>query len=505
MAKRLLLGYDIGSSFVKASLVDADTGALIRSASSPSQEMKIDSPQPGWAEQHPNLWWANAVAATKKLFAKSRSSAPGISAIGISYQMHGLVLIDKHQNILRPSIIWCDSRAVAIGNKAFSDLGTDHCLRHFLNSPGNFTASKLKWVKDNEPKIYARISKIMLPGDFIAMKLTGEPCTTISGLSEGVFWDFHRRRIADEILQYYGFDSDLIPEIVPTFGVQGKLTDKGAAELGLKAGIPVSYRAGDQPNNAYSLNVLNPGEVAATAGTSGVIYGVTSENLFDIASRVNAFAHVNYSEEHPNKGVLLCINGTGIQYSWINHHLLDSRYTYEQMNRMASDVEIGSQGLSCFPFGNGAERSLENRQVQGHFSGINFNIHNKGHLIRAAQEGIAFSFRYGLEIMKQMGMEFSLVRAGDSNLFKSTVFQEAIVNSCNVDLEIYDTDGAQGAARGAGVGAAVFTSHKEALKGVKAKTSLHPHGATVKKYASAYERWKANLSNMLGSFNSSHQ
>ena len=494
---QLLLGYDIGSSFVKASLVDADTGVLVRSASSPPQEMRIDSPQPGWAEQHPETWWTNVVAVTKKLLSENGSRASGICAIGISYQMHGLVLIDKNQNILRPSIIWCDSRAVSLGNKAFSELGADYCLGHLLNSPGNFTASKLKWVKDHEPKVFAKISKIMLPGDFVAMKLTGEVCTTIPGLSEGVFWDFPERRIASTLLGYYGFDPGLIPQIVPTFGIQGKLTAKAASELGLKQGVPVAYRAGDQPNNAYSLNVLNPGEVAATAGTSGVIYGVTSENLFDTSCRVNIFAHVNYSEEHPSKGILLCINGTGIQYSWINHQLFDGRYTYEQMNQLAAGVEIGSEGLLCHPFGNGAERSLENREVHGHFSGINFNIHNKGHLIRAAQEGIAFSFRYGLDIMKQMGMKFSVIRASHANLFKSDVFQEAVVNSCGVDLEIYDTDGAQGAARGSGVGARVFASHEEALRGLKANHNLQPRQEIVRKYGLAYERWKAHLTRIV--------
>ena len=497
MAKRFLLGYDIGSSFIKASLVDADTGLMVRSASSPDKEMKIDSPHGGWAEQHPDLWWSNVVAVTRKMFSADPSFAGGVCAVGISYQMHGLVVTDKDQNILRPSIIWCDSRAVAIGNKAFSEIGDGHCLKHFLNSPGNFTASKLKWVKDNEPEIYKKIFKIMLPGDFVAMRLTGEVCTTISGLSEGVFWDFQQRAVAGDILEYYGFEPRMIPQIVPTFGVQGKLTLKAASELGLKKDIPVSYRAGDQPNNAYSLNVLNPGEVAATAGTSGVIYGVTAENLYDRASRVNAFAHVNYSDQRPNKGILLCINGTGIQYSWINHHLLDSRYTYDQMNEMASAVPIGSDGLLCYPFGNGAERSLENREVNGQFSGISFNIHDKRHLIRAAQEGIAFSFRYGLDIMKEMGMEFNVIRAGDANLFKSRVFQEAIVHSCDVDLEIYDTDGAQGAARGSGVGAGIFSSHGDALRGVAARTTVRRSREMTSKYGSAYDRWKADLARFL--------
>ncbi len=497
MKQKLLLGYDIGSSSIKASLINADTGELVSSANSPEQEMKINSPHSDWAEQHPDTWWQHVVLATKKMFSKKSLDDYEILGIGISYQMHGLVLVDKNQDVLRPSIIWCDSRAVEIGDKAFSDLGPDYCLTNCLNSPGNFTASKLKWVKDNEPEIYSRIFKIMLPGDFIAMKLTGEIHTTISGLSEGIFWDFTKKNISDEVIDYYGLDKKLLADTVPTFGKQGNLKTEAAKELDLKEGIPVSYRAGDQPNNALSLNVLNPGEIASTAGTSGVIYGVTDKNVYDDFSRVNTFAHVNYSNEKINNGVLLCINGTGIQYSWIKKNILGDAFSYDQLNEFASEVEIGSEGLLCHPFGNGAERVLKNKNVNGHFSGINFNIHDKRHLIRAAQEGIVFSFRYGLDVMKEIGLEFKVIKAGYSNLFQSKVFREAFVNTCNVNLEIYNTDGSQGAARGAGIGIGYFTSNEAAFKGLKVIEKLNPDKELVKKYDSVYKIWKSNLEQIL--------
>ncbi|MFO7447009.1 MAG: FGGY family carbohydrate kinase [Ignavibacteriaceae bacterium] len=497
MNNKLLLGYDIGSSSIKASLLNAETGELVSSANSPEREMKIESPKIGWAEQHPDTWWQHILTATKKMLDKAALKNYEIEAIGISYQMHGLVLVDKNYQVLRPSIIWCDSRAVEIGNKAFADLGSSYCLNNCLNSPGNFTASKLKWVKENEPDLYSKIYKIMLPGDFIAMKLTDKISTTVSGLSEGIFWDFKNKSIADELVNYYGFSKDLFPEIVPTFALQGALTSKAAGELGLKAGIPVGYRAGDQPNNALSLHVLNPGEIAATAGTSGVIYGVTDKNLHDPDGRVNPFAHVNYSEKQPNVGVLLCINGTGIQYSWLKQNILDNKYSYDELNDMASKVSIGSEGLLCFPYGNGAERSLKNKDVKGHFSGINFNIHGKGHLIRAAQEGIVYSFRYGLDVMKSMGMEFKVVKAGFSNLFQSKVFTEAFVNTCNVDLEIYNTDGSQGAARGAGLGIGYYKSDDEAFKGLKVIEKLTVNPDLVKNYEAAYQVWKNQLEKIL--------
>jgi xylulokinase len=499
MKKTLLLGYDIGSSSIKATLLDAATGEGVATAVSPAQEMKILAPRIGWAEQQPDVWWQHVVASTRTMVAQLGSQPFEVAGIGISYQMHGLVMVGKNMQVLSPSIIWCDSRAVPVGQKAVVDLGKRYCLGHCLNAPGNFTASKLKWVRENRPNIFAKVAKIMLPGDYIAMKLTGTAATTISGLSEGIFWDFRKKGIADELLKYYGIKADLLPDRVPTFGFQGSVTASAATELGLKAGIPVTYRAGDQPNNALSLNVLKAGEIAATAGTSGVIYGVTRKDVRDPAGRVNTFAHVNYTENEPLKGVLLCINGTGIQYSWIKQTILDNRYTYGELNDLASGVEIGSGGVLCYPYGNGAERSLENRDVHGHFSGINFNLHHKGHLARAAQEGIAFSFRYGMDVMKDLGMEFKVIRAGFSNLFQSKVFQEAFVSSCNVILEIYNTDGSQGAARGAGIGVGCFSPNNDAFKGLKVVQKLQPTRELVKAYESVYKSWKSGLARIVSS------
>jgi xylulokinase len=494
--KKLLLGYDVGSSSIKASLINADTGELISSATSPETEMKINALKEGWAEQDPETWWQHIIITTNKLVEKIATESYEILGVGISYQMHGLVMVNENLEAIHPSIIWCDSRAVDIGNKAFIDLGKEYCLSDFLNSPGNFTASKLKWIKEYKSEIYSKIFKIMLPGDFIAMKLTDEISTTISGLSEGILWNFNKINIADELINYFGIDKNLLPDIVPTFGFQGKLTEKAAKKLGLKAGIPVTYRAGDQPNNALSLNVLNPGEIAATAGTSGVIYGVANKNIYDKEGRVNTFAHVNYSKEQPNVGVLLCINGTGIQYSWLKQNIFENKYSYNEMNDLASDISVGADGLLCFPFGNGAERVLKNIDFKGYFTGINFNIHNKGHLIRAAQEGIAFSFRYGLDVMKSIGMDFNVVKVGNSNLFLSKVFREAFVNTCNVNLEIYNTDGSQGSARGAGIGAGFYT-FSDAFKNLKIIDQLSPVKQSLNTYEEHYQNWKKNLESVL--------
>jgi xylulokinase len=489
----LLLGIDLGSSSVKASVLDGETGKCLASAYYPKDEMKIIALMPGWAEQEPEDWWANLRSAILDCTNQLGEKKNAIGAIGISYQMHGLVTVDKNYRVLRPSIIWCDSRAVSYGENAFNSLGKDFCLSHLLNSPGNFTAAKLAWVKENEPELFGRIYKIMLPGDYIAMRMTGEIMTSFTGLSEGIFWDFKTNRLSGEIIDFFGFSHEIIPEQKESFSVQGRLLKSIASELCLPEGIPVAYRAGDQPNNALSLNVLNPGEVAATAGTSGVIYGVTDKTKFDPQSRVNTFLHVNHSRENQRLGVLLCINGTGILNSWLKRNTGNS-LSYNDMNDLASKVAPGSDGLTVLPFGNGAERILLNKDIGCRISGLNFNRHSNAHLFRAAQEGIAFSFRYGLDIMKETGIDPGLIRAGSANMFLSPVFREALSCITKVEIHLFNTDGSIGAARGAGIGCSYYKSENEAFSGLVSVGETVPDKSKANAYEEAYLKWKNLLS-----------
>lgn len=492
-----LLGYDIGSSSVKASLVSVDSGKCVASSFFPKTEAEIIAVQPGWAEQDPKSWWENLKLATQAVMAESGVAKDEIAAIGISYQMHGLVCVDKDNKVLRPAIIWCDSRAVPYGQKAFETLGVEKCLSSLLNSPGNFTASKLAWVKEHESDIYTQIHKIMLPGDYIAMMLSGEICTTVSGLSEGMFWDFQNHKVADFLMDYYGFSSSLIPEIRPTFSEQGKVNAWAANELGLKEGTPITYRAGDQPNNALSLNVFNPGEIASTAGTSGVVYGVNGEINYDPKSRVNTFAHVNHTDVQNRLGVLLCINGTGILNSWVKRNVAPEGISYADMNQLASQVPIGSNGLSILPFGNGAERMLENSEIGCTFSGINFNLHNQSHIIRAAQEGIVFSFKYGIDIMEGMGIPVQKIHAGHANMFLSPIFRNTLAGVTGATIELYDTDGSVGAAKGAGIGAGIYKDNTEAFATLQKLEIIEPDVNSRSTYDEAYARWKEQLEKQI--------
>ena len=491
------MGFDVGSSSVKASLVDADSGVCAATAFFPEHEAPIMAVKAGWAEQDPQMWWDNAKLSLQKIMADAGAKADEVKVIGISYQMHGLVCVDRDQQVLRPAIIWCDSRAVPYGERAFNDLGADRCLGHLLNSPGNFTASKLAWVKENEPELFDRIDKIMLPGDYIAMRMSGEAVTTISGLSEGMMWDFREKRPAQFLLDYFGFPESVLPRIVPTFSVQGVLSEAAAEELGLQAGTPISYRGGDQPNNALSLNVWNPGEIASTAGTSGVVYGVLGEANYDPKSRVNTFAHVNYTEELDRLGVLLCINGTGILNAWVRRNVAPEGMSYSEMNDMMAQVPIGSEGVTVVPFGNGAERVLENREVGCQFGGINFNKHSKAHLMRAAQEGIVFSFCYGMEVMQQMGMDIRKIHAGRANMFLSEIFRNTLAGVSGATIELYETDGSVGAAKGAGMGCGIYKDNTEAFSTLKRLAVVEPDETHKSEYIAAYERWKESLGRMV--------
>jgi len=494
-----LLGIDIGTSFIKVSLVEASSQQRIATVSYPGTENAITAHQNGWAEQSPTMWWEQVQAGILKLHQAAKLALPSydsndIAAIGIAYQMHGLVLVDKNKKVLRDSIIWCDSRAVAYGEKAFDAIGHEKCLSHLLNSPGNFTAAKLAWVKENEPAVYGQIYKIMLPGDFIAMQLTGEITTSISALSEGIFWDFKNSSISKEVLDYFGFDVSIFPKVQEVFSNHGELSSTVATALGLKAGTPVTYKAGDQPNNALSLNVVQPGEVAATAGTSGVIYGVGNTLSYDMQSRVNSFAHVNHTSAANRIGMLLCINGTGILNSWVKKYI-GTNTNYNTMNEMAASIPAGSDGLSILPFGNGAERIFNNKIIGAQMLGIDLNKHSAAHIYKAAQEGIAFAFRYGLDIMRENKLAPSVIKAGQANLFLSPVFTHAFVNATGVPVALYNVEGSVGAALGAGIGAGIYKDLKDAFADTKPIQQIEP--TETEKYNLLYENWKNNLAKFI--------
>ena len=494
-----LLGYDIGSSSIKAAIIDGATGKFLASATSPSQELEIAAPKPGWAEQSPEEWWDHVKIATTMLAQQLDGSMHDVGAIGISYQMHGLVVVDKQQQVLRPSIIWCDSRAVAIGDKAFDAIGHDRCLSRLLNSPGNFTASKMRWIKENEPDIYSKIDSLMLPGDYIALRLTGAASTTETGLSEGIFWDYQEEELSNLILDHYDFDRRLIPPAYPSFAIQGELLEAVAKELDLKPRIPISYRAGDQPNNALALNVLNPGELAASAGTSGVVYGISPIPIYDPETRVNTFIHVNHTKEQQRFGVLLCVNGTGRLNSWLKQLFSEAGNAarYEDLNKVAGEVPIGSDELVILPFGNGAERTLLNRDIGASIHNLQFNTHTKGHMLRAAQEGIAFAMNYGLAVIREMGMDINVIRAANTGMFQSEIFQDVFTNITGATIELYDSDGAIGAARGAGIGCGYFSSPEDAFEGLRAIKIIDPDAALQGRYAEIYSIWVEELSRQL--------
>jgi xylulokinase len=486
------LGIDLGSSSVKLSLFNADNGLVKDSETFPKQEMEIISKQTNWAEQHPEDWWQNIKTAIKALGERNPKELKSVKSIGIAYQMHGLVLLDKNGEVLRPSIIWCDSRAVEYGEMAFDNIGSDKCLESCLNSPGNFTASKLAWVKENEPEIYSRIDKVLLPGDYVSYCLTGELLTTKTGLSEGIFYDFNNNQVADIIIDEFGFEKSFFPEVKDSFANHGQLKLNLAKEFGINPDVTVTYKAGDQPNNALSLNVMHAGEVAATAGTSGVVYAVSNNYLIDKKSRINSFAHVNHNADNRSIGNLLCVSGTGISYSWMKRNFANEK-SYNEINELAQKSEIGAKGLNFYPFGNGAERMFQNKNIGGGFKNISFNIHGQSEIFRAVQEGVAFSFKYGVDIMKELGFDLEAMKVGDANMFLSPLFAQTIANSNNIPVIVYNTDGAQGAARGAAIGAGYYKNSEEAFESLKEVKRYEPIKEQLDQTALSYQSWLKNL------------
>ncbi len=487
-----LLGIDLGSSSIKVALIAAKSQAVKKVIQYPNSEMPIQAAKEGWAEQDPEMWWAHLKQACNFLFDRSDIEPQEIAAIGIAYQMHGLVIVDKNHEVLRPSIIWCDSRAVAIGKAANEALGNKNCLQSMLNSPDNFTASKLRWVKENEPKLFEKIHKAMLPGDFLAMKMTGKIRTTISGLSEGIFWDFSKGDLAHDLLEHYGLSKEILPATVDTFSVQGKLTVEAAAELGLAIDTPVSYRAGDQPNNAFSLGVIHPHQVAGTGGTSGVIYGVVDRPQYDLQSRVNGFAHVNHAQDATRIGVLLCINGAGSQYAWVKKQIAEQGLDYTALEEAQLNVPIGSDGLRILPFGNGAERMLQNKYLGAQIFNLQLNVHTRAHMYRAALEGIAFAYVYGMEIMNDLGIQPKTMRVGNDNLFQSAIFSETVATLSEVDIDLIETTGAVGAAKAAGFGIGIYPTLDAAVGDLKIIKSYRKKEVS-KAYVEAYKDWKSIL------------
>ena len=488
----ILCGIDVGTSSIKVSIVDAANQQLIYSTSFPEVENEISSPQPGFAEQDPEHWWYCVKQAILKANSSGLYNPKNIGAIGISYQMHGLVVVDKNAQVLRPSIIWCDSRATPYGDQAYITLGESFCQSHYLNSPGNFTAAKLAWVKENQPAIFEQIAQVLLPGDFIAGRFTSNFTTTASALSEGILWDFKSSHPAKDLMTYYGFPESIFPPVHPLFSDHGSLTATVAEELGLGTHVKVTYKAGDQPNNAYSLGVLHVGDIATTAGTSGVVYGISDELKFDKENRVNSFAHVNHTTEKTSIGVLMCINGTGILNRWLKQNFFSS-VTYAQLNELGAKASIGSNGLVCMPFGNGAERIFQNRTLGGSFQHLDFNRHQSADIIRAAQEGIAFSMVYGIELLGNVGVKPNKLKAGLANMYLSELFTQAIVNASGASVELLETDGAFGAALGAGAGVGYYANEDEAVSNIKVLKTVQPKASLQNSYADAYGIWKMNL------------
>lgn len=433
------LGIDVGTSSVKVSIVGED-GVILASATAPaSSERAINSPNPNWAEQNPEDWWEDAQQAILNLPLEARLQ---VEAIGIAYQMHGLVLVDSQFQPVRPSIIWCDGRNIQESQILAESLGLDALENRLLNKPGTLTLAKLAWVAEHEPETLAKAHTFGLPGDFIAYKLTGEWSTTKSGYSEMVGWDFGASIPFEEGFRKAGWKLPL-PEARPNLEEGAPIQKVIAEKLGLPPSARVTYRAGDQPNNAFGLGVLQQGETAISAGTSGVLYGI-GDSSPGLHEGINRFLHVN-----SQIGVLMCLNGVGSALAFARRTWFQNQ-SYEALSELASQANPENCPY-FFPFGNGAERILSERAFSG-FTELDFNRHNLPELARSVFEGIAFAYRLGSEKMEKAGCLSKVVNGTESGLLKSSFFAQLLANELQVELILSEGDGSTAAARGAALG-----------------------------------------------------
>lgn len=488
-----LLGIDIGTSGTKTVLFN-EMGDTIASAIG---EYPLYQPHIGWAEQEPEDWWQATVDTIKQVLDTSGVNPADIKGIGLSGQMHGMVLLNKEGNVLRSSIIWCDQRTQEECHKITEIIGKERLIEITANPAlTGFTASKVMWVKNHQPDIFEKIYKILLPKDYIRYKLTGEFATEVSDASGMQFLDVPKRTWSGEILNKLGLDYKWMPAVYESQEVSGKVTKKVAQLTGLAPGTPVVGGGGDQAAGAVGNGIVKPGVISSTIGTSGVVFAHMDEVNIDPRGRVHTFCHAVPNTWH----VMGVTQGAGLSLQWMRNNFGAAERElaefldidpYELMTKEAQKAAPGCEGLIYLPYLMGERTPHLDPYAKGVFFGLSAK-HGRNEMIRTVMEGVAYSLRDCLEIIKGMGVSVSEVRAsgggGKSSLWRQ--MQADIFN--NPITTINSSEGpALGAALLAGVGTEVYNSVPEACEAaIKTISVQQPIEANVNVYDKYYEVYK---------------
>ncbi len=483
------LGIDVGTGGSRALVID-ENGKIFASAT--AEHAPFASPEIGWAEQSPDDWWRAARSAIREVLQTVK--ADEIGAVSFSGQMHGSVFLDESDKVLRPALLWCDQRTEKQCAEITAKIGAERLIE-LVSNPAitGFTLPKLLWVRENEPQIWERVKSVLLPKDYIRLKLSGDKASDVADSSGILLFNVQNRCWSDEMLSAFEIDKSFLPKVYESIEVTGKISASGASETGLREGTLVVAGAGDNAAGAIGMGIVKAGTVSATIGTSGVVFAVTDTPKIDLKGRIHTLCHAIPGRWH-NTGVTLA---AGLSLKWFRENFGEGK-SYDDLVNDAAEVVSGSDGAIWLPYLMGERTPYLDAAARAAFVGLTAS-HSKAHLTRAVLEGVAFSLRDSFEIFKELGAEVSSIRLGGGGA-KSPLWRQIQADVYNQTVETIEADegAAFGAAILAGVGAGAWNSVDEACeKTIRVAEKVAPNSASVEKLNRNYEAYKLLYSALL--------
>jgi xylulokinase len=484
-----LLGIDVGTGGTRAALVDP-RGRVIGAAT--AEHAPMSSRRFGWAEQSPEDWWRAACQAIRECLAKTSVSAAEVSAIGLTGQMHGLVLLDAQDRVVRPAIIWCDQRTEQECRDITQRVGAERLIELTANPAlTGFTLPKIWWVRRHEPELWARVRSLMLPKDYVRFRLTGERAIDVADASGTLMFDVVHRRWSQEMLKISQLDEALLPKVFESVEISAYVHQDGANQAGLRPGIPVVAGAGDQAAGAVGMGIVKPGAVSATIGTSGVVFAATSAPVLEPHGRIHTFCHAIPNRWH----VMGVTQGAGLSLRWFRDQFGagadDGRDPYDRLADEAAQAPAGADGLLWAPYLMGERTPHLDPNARGALVGITAQ-HTRAHVIRAILEGVAFSLRDSLTLFREIGVPIESIRLGGGGA-RSPLWQQIQADIYGMPVELIEADegGAYGAALLAGVGSGNWSSVEAACESaVRVAKRAQPNAKTAEQMDRQYKEYR---------------
>lgn len=480
-----LLGLDIGTSGVKALLISVE-GKII---SSKTESYPLATPHSGWAEQSPYDWWEATVKVIEEVVSSTPIGSTQIKGISLSGQMHSSVFLDEKMEVIRPAILWSDTRTSEQCKEIYTKVGGLNQLIDYVSNPAleGFTAPKILWLKENEPENYQKVKYILLAKDYIRYRLTGELFTEVSDAAGTLLFEVIKKRWSTGLLEKLEIDPDLLPPILNSFDLAGRITKPIAEKTGLKFGTPLVAGGADNACGAVGSGIIQEGRVMVSIGSSGVVLAQTDNPQADQGGRIHLFNHAC-----PNSwymmGVML---SAGMSYEWLEKKLFNNSLDYPKLDQLAEEIEPGSEGLLFLPYLYGERTPHNDANARGVYFGIS-GKHDQRHFTRSVLEGVTFALKDSLELIKDKGVKVKEIRAIGGGA-KSSVWQQILADILGKEINLLNVEEgpAFGAALIAGVGVGVYGSFTEAVSGiVKVQKTIVPRIQNTEKYNQYYQLYK---------------